>query len=165
MPHSKKINSIVLFLFYFYYPFSRLYYFIDQTILQCFLCRKEEVSVCIFLNDFNGLPCMIDEDIIQKVLGPVHLFCLDLDIRCLSLRTSKWLVYHHSCIRKCHSLSLRSSCQNRSHRVSLSHTNRCNIALNTLHRIIDSKTGSNHSSRAIYIDAVSYTHLRAHETK
>src|SRR5665811_1957110 len=99
---------LALFLFCFYYPFSRLYYFIYQPILQCFLCRKEEVSVCIFLNDFNGLSCMIDEDIIQKVLGPVHLFCLDLDIRCLSLRTAKRLVYHHSCIRKCHSLSLRS---------------------------------------------------------
>ncbi len=78
----------------------------------------------------------------------------DLDVRCLSLHTSKWLMDHDLSMGKSITFSFRTTTEDdRSHRSRKSYCHRDNIWLDRLHRIVDRETSSDMPSWRVHIES------------
>ena len=97
---------------------------------------------------------MFRKDRIEDFSSADDMVSGDLDIRCLSFHTSKWLMDHDLSMRKSIALSLRTATEDdRSHRCSESYCDRDDIWLDRLHRIVDRETSSDMPSWRVHIES------------
>ena len=77
---------------------------------------------------------------------------VDLDISCLTLHTSERLVNHYLCVGKSKSFALCTGREEKcAHRSSHTNANCGNVTLDVVHSVVDSHSGCDRSSGAVYI--------------
>ena len=97
---------------------------------------------------------MLREESIELISGSDDMICGDLDVLRLSLRPTERLMDHDLRVWESISLSFGSSCEDdRPHRGRHTDTDRDDIRLDELHRIIDRKTCGHMSSWRVDIES------------
>ncbi len=84
---------------------------VDQTVLNRFLRRQEDIALGIFRNLLDRLPGMMREDGVQALAQAQDLPCLDLDVGGLTLRAAERLVQVDRSVRQCEPAALRAGGQ------------------------------------------------------
>ena len=67
---------------------------VDQAICLCLFGTHVMISFCVYLNHAERLTSICCQMLIQLSSGINDLICYDLDIRCLSLCSARWLMGH-----------------------------------------------------------------------
>jgi hypothetical protein len=127
---------------------------IDQAVIARLLCRHEVIALGVPLDGFQWLPGICRQDIIELGFHCQDFAGVDLDVRCLALHATQWLMDHRACIGQHVALTL-FTCgqQERTHGSSLPHADCAHLRLDEVHGVVDRHAGGHHAAWRVDVEA------------
>ena len=122
---------------------------IHQTILLSLFRAHPKVSVGVFSDSFDLLPCVLRNKIVESLPRLLDLLGLNFDI-CSDARFAGWLMEHHPRIGQCKSLAGFSGSQQASaHTCRLSDAQGTDLRPDKLHGVVNRKPCGDRTARGV----------------
>src|SRR5688572_21014507 len=126
---------------------------VDYTVGLRFLSRHDEVPIRILRNLLQRLSRGGREDLVEKRAIPQDLLRLDLDVHCLPLSSTVWLVDQDARMWQSVPLPLRAARKEDRRRARrLTHAGRGDIRLDVLHGVVDGEQGGDRASWRVDVE-------------